>query len=153
MCIVQHWSCYIKEVGSCAFQFHCAGCYNLVLTGSRPIPLVQTYCTSYWTQSRYKSRGPGVTSLTWVIKVNFFHLKTYNSKFRHCCFTLSLGAMVLHDTRMILIDFMLHYVRKLSCKFELFWIIGCGEQDFWMTPPYNCIFVIISPLMRICPVI
>jgi hypothetical protein len=25
---------------------------------------------------------------------------------------------------MILIDLILHYVRKLSCKFELFWIIG-----------------------------
>jgi hypothetical protein len=35
----------IKEVGSWAFQFHCAGCHNLLLTGSIPIPLVQTYCT------------------------------------------------------------------------------------------------------------
>jgi hypothetical protein len=34
-----------KEVGSWAFQFHSAGCHNLLLNGSIPIPLVQTYCT------------------------------------------------------------------------------------------------------------
>jgi hypothetical protein len=35
----------LKEVGSWSFKFHCAGCYNLLLTGLIPIPLVQTYCT------------------------------------------------------------------------------------------------------------
>jgi hypothetical protein len=38
-------TCAIKEVGSCVFQDDCAGCYNLLLTSSIPIPLVQTYCT------------------------------------------------------------------------------------------------------------
>jgi hypothetical protein len=46
---------------------------------------------------------------------------------------------------MSFIDLILHYVRKLSCKFELFWIIGSWEQDFWMTPPYICILWL-SPL-------
>jgi hypothetical protein len=35
----------IKDVGSWDFQFHCAGCHNLLSSGSIPIPLVQTYCT------------------------------------------------------------------------------------------------------------
>jgi hypothetical protein len=29
----------------------------------------------------------------------------------------------------------LHYIRKLSCKYDLFWLSGSGE-DFWMTPPH-----------------
>jgi hypothetical protein len=34
----------LKEVGSWAFQFHCTGCYKLLLTGSTiPIPLVQAH--------------------------------------------------------------------------------------------------------------
>jgi hypothetical protein len=46
----QHWlvelfKCVVKEVGSWALQFHCAGCHNLTLNGSIPIPLMQTYCT------------------------------------------------------------------------------------------------------------
>jgi hypothetical protein len=24
----------------------------------------------------------------------------------------------------------LHYIRKLSCKYELFWLSGSGEEDF-----------------------
>jgi hypothetical protein len=39
--------CCVQEVGSWAFQFHCAGCHNLLSTGSIPIPLVQTYCTCF----------------------------------------------------------------------------------------------------------
>jgi hypothetical protein len=48
--------CYIKEVGSWAFQFHCARCYNLLLTGSIQIPLTgaEILHMPYWTQSRYK---------------------------------------------------------------------------------------------------
>ena len=42
----------------------------------------------------------------------------------------------------------LHYIRKLSCKYDLFWLSGSGEEDFSMTPPHFCIFVIISPLKR-----
>jgi hypothetical protein len=31
----------------------------------------------------------------------------------------------------------LHYIRKLSCKYELFWLSGSGE-DFLVTPPHFC---------------
>jgi hypothetical protein len=50
---------------------------------------------------------------------------------------------------MIWTNLNLHYVRILSCKFEIFWACGSWE-DFWMTLPYFCIFVIISPLNRTC---
>jgi hypothetical protein len=38
----------------------------------------------------------------------------------------------------------LHYVRKLSCKSELFWLSGSREEKFSMTSPHICSFVIIS---------
>jgi hypothetical protein len=43
----------------------------------------------------------------------------------------------------ILINLILHSVRKLSCKFKLFWTIGSWEQDF-----FNFIFafLLLSPL-------
>jgi hypothetical protein len=44
-CLIFLYVHYLKEVGSWAFQFYCAGCHNLLLNGSIPIPLVQTYCT------------------------------------------------------------------------------------------------------------
>jgi hypothetical protein len=31
---------------------------------------------------------------------------------------------------MIFTNFLLYYVRELSCKFELFWNGGSGEEDF-----------------------
>jgi hypothetical protein len=43
-----------------------------------------------------------------------------------------------------------HYDRKLSCKSKFFWSSGFWE-DFQMTLPYFCIFVIISPLNRTWP--
>jgi hypothetical protein len=46
----------------------------------------------------------------------------------------------------------LHYIRKLSCKYELFGLSGSGE-GIWTTPPHFCTFVIISPLMRTWPFI
>jgi hypothetical protein len=53
---------------------------------------------------------------------------------------------------MIWTNLNLHYVRMLSCRFEIFWACGSSE-DFWMTLPYFCIFVIVSPLNRTCPFI
>ena len=47
----------------------------------------------------------------------------------------------------------LHYIRQLSCKYDLFWLSGSGEEDFSMTPPHFCIFVIISPLKKTWPFI
>jgi hypothetical protein len=45
----------------------------------------------------------------------------------------------------ILTNLILHYVRKPSCKYELFWF-SYSQQDFEMT---LILFVIISTLMRI----
>jgi hypothetical protein len=45
----------------------------------------------------------------------------------------------------------LHYIRKLSWKYDLFWLSGSGEKNFQMTPTHFCIFVIISPLKRTWP--
>jgi hypothetical protein len=42
----------------------------------------------------------------------------------------------------------LQYIRKLSCKYDLFWLSGSGEDFLKMTSPHFCIFVIISPLKR-----
>jgi hypothetical protein len=33
----------------------------------------------------------------------------------------------------------LHYVKKLSCKYELIWLCGSWEENFYMTPPHFCI--------------
>ena len=44
----------------------------------------------------------------------------------------------------------LHYIRQLSCKYDLFWLSGSGKEDFSMTHP---IFAIISPLKRAWPFI
>ena len=31
---------------------------------------------------------------------------------------------------MVCTNLNLHYIRKLSCKYELFWLSGSGEEDF-----------------------
>jgi hypothetical protein len=43
---------------------------------------------------------------------------------------------------MIWINLNLHYIRKLSCKYELFWFFGSWEEDFYMTPPHFCNYLI-----------
>jgi hypothetical protein len=45
-----------------------------------------------------QTRGPGATSLTWIIKANCSYVNTYKSNFPTCCFTLYLGAMTLYET-------------------------------------------------------
>ena len=47
----------------------------------------------------------------------------------------------------------LHYIRKLSCKYDIFRLSGSGKKYFQMTPPHFCIFVIISPLKKTWPLI
>jgi hypothetical protein len=44
----------------------------------------------------------------------------------------------------------LHDVRKLSCKFDLFWLSGSLGEKFSMTSPYFCTFVIIIPWTKTC---
>jgi hypothetical protein len=46
----------------------------------------------------------------------------------------------------------LHYIRMLSCKYDLFWLSRSGE-DVYITPPHFCNFVIISPFKRTWPFI
>jgi hypothetical protein len=43
----------------------------------------------------------------------------------------------------------LHYFRKLSCKYELFWLCGSQGKKNSMISPNFCIFMSISPLKRI----
>jgi hypothetical protein len=47
----------------------------------------------------------------------------------------------------------LHYVRKLSCIHDLFWLSGSKGKKFSMTSPNFCICMIISPLKRTWPFI
>jgi hypothetical protein len=47
----------------------------------------------------------------------------------------------------------LHYLRKLSYKYEFFWLSGSQGKTFSMTLPNFCIFVITSPLKRTWPFI
>jgi hypothetical protein len=47
----------------------------------------------------------------------------------------------------------LYYLRKLSCKYELFWLSGLKEKLSLMTLSNFCIFVISSPLKRTWPFI
>ena len=54
---------------------------------------------------------------------------------------------------MVCTNLNLHYIGKLYCKYELFWLSGSGGEDFYMTPPHFCIFEIISPLKRTWPFI
>jgi hypothetical protein len=45
----------------------------------------------------------------------------------------------------------LHDVRKLSCKYDIFWLSGSQGENFLNTLLNFCIFVIISPLKRHWP--
>ena len=80
-----------------------------------------------------------------IFKV-FSYINTCKNGFPYCGPTQSLEAMILTNLN-------LHYVKKLPGKIELFWLSGSWEEDFQMTPPYFCIFVIISPLKRTWPFI
>ena len=81
----------------------------------------------------------------WLVlkKKIFFNINTYG--FPYCGPSRPPGTMMLTILN-------LHYIRKLSCKYDLFWLSGSGE-DFSMKPPHFCIFVIISPLKRTWPFI
>jgi hypothetical protein len=46
-----------------------------------------------------------------------------------------------------------HFVRELSCKYELFWLNGSRGKNFSITSSNFCIFVIISLLKRTWPFI
>jgi hypothetical protein len=71
----------------------------------------------------------------------FSYINSCKNCFLHC------GLIRLPGT-MIWTNLNTFNVRKLSCKFELFWSYGSWKKDFLKTSPQFCIFVIISPLNR-----
>jgi hypothetical protein len=49
---------------------------------------------------------------------------------------------------MIWRNFNLHYIRKLSCKYDLFWLSGSGEKRFLNGPHPIFAFLKLYPLWR-----
>ena len=80
-----------------------------------------------------------------VLKKIFFNINICKYGFPYCGPSRPPGIMMWTILN-------LHYIRKLSCKYDLFWLSGSGE-DFSMTPPHFCTFVIISPLKMTWPFI
>jgi hypothetical protein len=66
----------------------------------------------------------------------FFDINTSEYGFPYCGPSRPLGTMLWRNLN-------LHYMRKLSCKYGLFWLIG--SEDFEMTPTP---FLYLSPLWR-----
>jgi hypothetical protein len=66
----------------------------------------------------------------------------YNNNLPYCGPIQPLGTMIL-------INFKLHNIRKLSCKSQLFWPSGSREKDFkWPYPTCVCACFWLSPLWR-----
>ena len=61
----------------------------------------------------------------------FFNVNICKYSFPYCGSSRPPGIMMLTILN-------LHYIRKLSCKYDLFWLSGSGEEDFSMTPPHFC---------------
>jgi hypothetical protein len=51
----------------------------------------------------------------------FFHINTCKYGFLHCGLYRPPGTMIWTILN-------LHYIRKLSCKFDLYWVSGSGED-------------------------
>jgi hypothetical protein len=66
---------------------------------------------------------------------------------QHVKITLPIVASSNQSIMIIFTNLNLHYVKKLSCQFEIFQLSGC-EEYFYMTQRYFCIVVIISPWRR-----
>jgi hypothetical protein len=56
-------------------------------------------------------------------KIFFFNINTFKYSFPYCGPIWSPGTMVWTNLN-------LHYIRKLSCKYELLWLSGSEEKDF-----------------------
>ena len=61
----------------------------------------------------------------------FFNINICKYGFPYCGPSRPPGTMMLTILN-------LQYIRKLSCKYDLFWLSGSGEEDFSMTPPHFC---------------
>ena len=66
-----------------------------------------------------------------VLEKIFFNINTCKYGFPYCGPSRPPGTMMLTILN-------LHYIRKLSCKYDLFWLSGSGEEDFEMTPSHFC---------------
>ena len=66
-----------------------------------------------------------------VLEKIFFNINICQYGFPYCGPSRPPGTMMLTILN-------LHYIRKLSCKYDLFWLSGSGEEDFSMTPPHFC---------------
>jgi hypothetical protein len=69
----------------------------------------------------------------------FFNINTCKYGSPYCGPSQPPGSMIWTNLN-------LHFIRKLSCKYELFWLSGSWE-DLEMTPPHYCILWL-SPLWR-----
>jgi hypothetical protein len=56
-------------------------------------------------------------------KIFFFDISTSEYSFPYCGPTQPPGTMIWRNLN-------LHYIRKISCKFDLIWLSGSGEEDF-----------------------
>jgi hypothetical protein len=52
----------------------------------------------------------------------FFNINICKYSFLYCGSSRSPGTMMWTILN-------LHYIRKLSCKYDLFWLTGSGEED------------------------
>jgi hypothetical protein len=66
-----------------------------------------------------------------VLEKIFFNINICKYGFPYCGPSWHLETMMW-----TILD--LHYIRKLSCKYELFSLSGSGAEDFEMTPPHFC---------------
>ena len=109
-----------------------------------PGPLFEQFIISF-TQGWFMPSLIEIGQLVLKKKI-FFNINICKYGFPYCCPSRPLGTMMLTILN-------LHYIKKLSCKYELFWLSGSGEEDSSMTEPHFCSFVIISPLKRTWPLI
>jgi hypothetical protein len=64
-----------------------------------------------------------------ILEKIIFNINKCKYGFPYCVLTWPLGTMMWTILN-------LHYIRKLSCKYGLFWLSGSG--GFQMTPPHFC---------------
>jgi hypothetical protein len=98
-----------------------------------------------WINLNFPSCKNGLYQV-WLKLVRCFILKDYFQytlvkMFPSCGPSRSLGTIICTSLN-------LQCVRKLSCKYELFWLSGSWEENILMASAHIYIFVIISPWTR-----
>jgi hypothetical protein len=56
-------------------------------------------------------------------KIFFFYINTSEYCLPYCGLSRFMGTMIWRNLN-------LHYIRKLSCEYDVFWLNGSGEEDF-----------------------